>query len=214
MTRPIEGRARLAMELLAVEQASPQVTPVVAATPAPQPVAVVAPPPLPMPPPARPEPVAPAPKPVVAEPTAAAPRPEPAPPPAASPTALTADGVAGIRARWAEVVASASPALRPLLSECRPVALDGARLTLAFPEERGFMREKVTNRAGNIEQLLAHRAGRHLGGRLHRQQRRARATHRAAGRRIGCPVDPDGQALLDGVLRITGGELVDAPEVH
>ena len=26
--------------------------------------------------------------------------------------------------------------------------------------------------------------------------------------------DPDGQALLDGVLRITGGELVDAPEVR
>ena len=28
------------------------------------------------------------------------------------------------------------------------------------------------------------------------------------------PGDPDGQALLEGVLRITGGELVDAPEVH
>ena len=56
------------------------------------------------------------------------------------PAAPPPDGVAGIRARWAEVVASASPAIRPLLSECRPVALDGARLTLAFPEERGFMR--------------------------------------------------------------------------
>ena len=28
------------------------------------------------------------------------------------------------------------------------------------------------------------------------------------------PADPDGQALLDGVLRITGGELVDVPEVR
>ena len=120
-----QGRAGWRLELLAVEQASPQVTPVVAATPAPQPVAVAAPPAAPHadhPPDA--EPVAASPRsPVVAEPTAAAPRPEPAPPPAASPTALPADGVAGIRARWAEVVASASPALRPLLSECRPVAL-------------------------------------------------------------------------------------------
>ena len=28
------------------------------------------------------------------------------------------------------------------------------------------------------------------------------------------PADPDGQALLEGILRITGGELVDAPEVR
>jgi hypothetical protein len=26
--------------------------------------------------------------------------------------------------------------------------------------------------------------------------------------------DPDGRALLEGVLKITGGELVDAPEVR
>jgi hypothetical protein len=28
------------------------------------------------------------------------------------------------------------------------------------------------------------------------------------------PDDPDAQALLEGVLKITGGELVDAPEVR
>ena len=28
------------------------------------------------------------------------------------------------------------------------------------------------------------------------------------------PADPDAQALLEGVLRITGGELVDVPEVR
>ncbi len=94
----------------------------------------------------------PAAEPAAAEPAVAVA--EPAASPAAASTAPPPDGVAGIRARWADVVASASPALRPLLTECRPVALDGARLTLAFPEERGFMREKVTNRAGSIEQLL------------------------------------------------------------
>jgi hypothetical protein len=28
------------------------------------------------------------------------------------------------------------------------------------------------------------------------------------------PADPEARALLDGVLKITGGELVDAPEVR
>ena len=60
-----------------------------------------------------------------------------------------------VRERWGEVVERAAPAIKPLLRECRPVALDGARLTLAFPEERAFMREKTATRAGAIEQLLA-----------------------------------------------------------
>jgi hypothetical protein len=63
--------------------------------------------------------------------------------------------VAAVRGRWADIVDRASPALKPLLRECRPVGLDGARLTLAFPEERGFMREKARLRAGAIEQLLS-----------------------------------------------------------
>jgi hypothetical protein len=93
------------------------------------------------------------------------------------------------------------------------VALDGARLTLAFPEERGFMREKVTNRAGNIEQLLATV----LGGTwavdciASNVELEPLTVQQAVASDAS---DPDGQALLDGVLRITGGELVDAPEVR
>jgi hypothetical protein len=129
------------------------------------------------------------------------------------PSAEPPNGVAGIRARWAEVVGSASPAIKPLLSECRPVALDGARLTLAFPEERGFMREKARNRAASIEQLLASV----LGGSwavecVASNVELEPLTVRQAV--ASDPGDPDGQALLEGVLRITGGELVDAPEVH
>ena len=223
-----EGRARLAMELLAVDQASSEPLPARVAAPAPIPQAAQAAPTIPPP---APEPVA--------EPSAAAKPseaeaavaeaavaeaavaevavpeavPDPQPTPTTTPAAAPPDGVAGIRARWAEVVASASPALRPLLTECRPVALDGARLTLAFPEERGFMREKVTNRAGSIEQLLATV----LGGSwavdciASNVELEPLTVQQAVAADAG---DPDGQALLDGVLRITGGELVDAPEVH
>jgi hypothetical protein len=149
---------------------------------------------------------------------AAASDPEPETAPAApvtppSPAAPPPDGVAGIRARWAEVVGRASPAIKPLLNECRPVALDGARLTLAFPEERGFMREKARTRAGSIEQLLASV----LGGSwavecvASNVELEPLTVQQAVA---SDPADPDGQALLEGVLRITGGELVDAPEVR
>jgi DNA polymerase III subunit gamma/tau len=204
-----EGRARLAMELLAVEQASTDSTPAITSVPAPAAAPappVVAAPALVTTPPTS-EPVAAAPERDVADtaPTPAALPPMPAAPPP--------DGVAGIRARWAEVVASASPAIKPLLSECRPVALDGARLTLAFPEERGFMREKARTRAGSIEQLLASV----LGGSwavecvASNVELEPLTVQQAVA---ADPADPDGQALLEGVLRITGGELVDAPEVR
>jgi hypothetical protein len=121
--------------------------------------------------------------------------------------------VQALRARWAEVVERAAPAIKPLLRECRPVGLDGARLTLAFPEERGFMREKATTRAGAIEALL----GTVLGGSwaiecvASNVELEPLTVQQAVASN---PEDAEGQALLDGVLRITGGELVDVPEVR
>jgi len=218
-----EGRARLAMELLAVEQAlPPQITATLPESLAVTSEAPRAPEAAPTSAPPTPEPHAPARTEVVAatteaatappEPASAATESAPVGPPAL-PSAEPPNGVAGIRARWAEVVGSASPAIKPLLSECRPVALDGARLTLAFPEERGFMREKARNRATSIEQLLASV----LGGSwavecVASNVELEPLTVRQAV--ASDPGDPDGQALLEGVLRITGGELVDAPEVH
>ena len=154
-----EGRARLAMELLAVEQAFARDRPRAAARepkpgtgpasrrgarrrssppPAPEPVAAATPP--------RPSRRVRSRSPRPSRPTAAG--------------GWSGDAAARRRGRHPRPLGRGRRQLparrfRPLLSECRPVALDGARLTLAFPEERGFMREKVTNRAGSIEQLLA-----------------------------------------------------------
>jgi DNA polymerase-3 subunit gamma/tau len=218
-----EGRARLAMELLAVEQAAPDALP--AGSPAPVAVAQRAPERKPPAAAASETPAsvqAPAPPsapnaPYAAEPSAAEPSPPATAPPAAQsappPAGPPPDGVEGIRARWAEVVSKASPAIKPLLSECRPVALEGARLTLAFPEERGFMREKARTRAAAIEQLLASV----LGGSwavdciASNVELEPLTVQQAVA---ADPTDPDGKALLEGVLRITGGELVDAPEVR
>jgi len=209
-----EGRARLALELLAVESppsASAQSIPAVAS------------------PVERADPVR-------ATPVAASPAPTPAPSPAPkhapievapprrqdAPAAVAkpapSDGpppteVTGVRSRWGDVVDRAAPAIKPLLRECRPIAVDGARLTLAFPEERAFMRAKAATRATAIEQLLSVV----LGGSWAIECVASNVELEpltVAQAIVADPGDADGLALLEGVLRITGGELVDAPEVR
>jgi len=206
-----EGRSRLILELLAVEPAAVTVAPQrMPATKPPSPK--VAHPNGSTVPPPRPQPVA--------APRSAEPKPVAAKAAAAEPAPSVHVGeqngrpsLDAVRGRWGEVVQRASPALRPLLRECRPIQLDGAKLTLAFPEERAFMREKIANRSTSIEQLLISIFG--------------------GSWAIACiasnvelepltieeavapdPSDPNAQALLEGVLRITGGELVDVPEVR
>ena len=200
-----EGRARLALELLAVEAPRPAV-----ALSAPTPVAAAASAP-------APEPVAPvrqrsASPPVPADPPAAV-----VTPPSAEMHVANGDGppteLGGLRARWGDVVERAAPAIKPLLRECRPIAVDGVRLTLAFPEERSFMRAKAATRAPAIEQLLSAV----LGGSWAIECVASNVELEpltVAEAIVSGPADTEGLALLEGVLRITGGELVDAPEVR
>ena len=50
----------------------------------------------------------------------------------------------GLVAAWPEVVArlSRQPAVKPLITACRPVAVDGAIVTLGFPEDRASCRTR------------------------------------------------------------------------
>jgi hypothetical protein len=203
-----EGRSRLMLELLAVE---------------PLPAAPIAfPTTRPAPEPARPTPVAQpaavaeqAPSPELAAPPA--PRPEPAAPSAqaaAVPVAATSSaGLDEIRSGWATVVDRASPVIKPLLKECRPIARDGARLTLAFPEGRDFMRSRISQRAPQIEALLTDMFGGPFAIECvaSNLELEPLTVEQAVGEDSD---DPEARALLEGVLKITGGELVDAPEVR
>jgi DNA polymerase III subunit gamma/tau len=198
-----EGRARLALELLAVEgNISPVATvaAVAVATPAP---------------PRQPAPAAPS---APAAPPALPAAPASAPAAAEVPSPLVAEGgtpgdLGGLRSRWGDVVERAAPAIKPLLRECRPIAVDGVRVTLAFPEERSFMRAKAATRAPAIEQLLSTV----LGGSwaiecvASNVELEPLTVAQAVVANAG---DADGLALLEGVLRITGGELVETPEVR
>ena len=159
-------------------------------------------------------------------PAAASAGPEPGPPGGGSPqqprdttppravaVMAIAGDVAELRGRWADVVERANPVIKPLLKECRPVARDGARLTLAFPEGRDFMRSRIAQRAAAIEALLAEMFGgpfaiECIASNLELEPLTVeQAVAQAAD-------DPEARALLEGVLKITGGELVDAPEVR
>ncbi|MDH4334392.1 MAG: DNA polymerase III subunit gamma/tau [Chloroflexota bacterium] len=197
-----EGRARLALELLAVDPPLPGST-----TAAAPPHAFVA--------TAPPSPVAP-PRTAPLEAGPQVPEAEPQVAQVAEPPPETAGGavdVAQVRERWAEVIQRAAPAIKPLLTECRPVAVNGARMTLAFPEERGFMRQKVAAKSAAIEHLL----GAVLGGSWAVEcvtgnvelEPLTMAQALAAD-----PGDPGAAAILDLVIQITGGEEIEAPEVH
>ncbi len=203
-----EGRARLMLELLAVE---------------PLPAAPVA---IPVPtPPAR-EPARQAPVAAEAPKRAAEPIPAAEPPPAkesppapgeepatASVSASSSTGLDEIRTGWATVVDRASPVIKPLLKECRPIARDGARLTLAFPEGRDFMRSRISQRAGQIEALLTDMFGGPFA--IECVASNLELEPLTVEEAVGDPSDdPEARALLEGVLKITGGELVDAPEVR
>jgi DNA polymerase-3 subunit gamma/tau len=202
-----EGRSRLMLELLAVDPVANGVSPAVATTreSAAMPTSAKRHEPRSTPPSAA-VPSSPAPAPAVKAP---APSAEPRP----SAPSGTPPEIENLRDRWAEVVERAAPAIKPLLRECRPVALDGARLTLAFPEERSFMRQKAATRAQSIEQLLALIFGGTWAIDCVASNVELEPLTIAAAVAPD-PSDPDAQALLEGVLRITGGELVDAPEVH
>jgi DNA polymerase-3 subunit gamma/tau len=196
-----EGRARLMLELLAVDPPAGSrhvAQPAAAAgAPGPAPARAAAPGPEPAPPPARVE------------------APRPAPPAERPPAPVIAGGsdVAALRAQWAEVVERASPVIKPLLKECRPVARDGARLTLAFPEGRDFMRSRIAQRAAAIEALLTDMFGGPFA--IECVASNLELEPLTVEEAVGTPSDdPEAQALLEGVLKITGGELVDAPEVR
>ncbi|HET9878288.1 MAG TPA: DNA polymerase III subunit gamma/tau [Candidatus Limnocylindria bacterium] len=199
-----EGRARLLLELLAVELPAPGALAPRAEAPIDvRPAAV-----------AKPRPAAPAPTPQAPAPAAAQP---PAAPPRAPRAAPVASGprpeLDAVLQRWSEVIERASPAIKALLKECRPVAQEGARLTLGFPEERSFMRQKVTARAAAIEELLAAV----LGGSwaIETVASNIELEPLTVEQAVAAdPDDPTGRAMLEGVLRITGGELLDVPDVH
>ena len=208
-----EGRSRLLLELLAIDSVADRAPASAPSPPALEPPVAAAIPtsapemqdggaPIAIPRGARQRPVA---------PTAAV----PAPPAVAAVGPGTGERptLDQVRSRWPEVIERASPAVKPLVKECRPVRQDGARLTLGFPEERAFMREKAAAKSDPIEQVL----GAVFGGSwaIECVASNVELEPLSVQQAVAPDAeDPDAAALLKGVLEITGGELLDVPEVR
>jgi DNA polymerase-3 subunit gamma/tau len=125
-----------------------------------------------------------APSPALAPEPARAPEPEPEPEPAPSsvepprsapeasePAATVRDAPSArppdledLRRRWPEIVARISehPPTKPLISVCRPIAVDGAIVTLGFPEGQPFYRDVAERRRPILEEGISAFLGREV----------------------------------------------------
>ena len=110
--------------------------------------------------------------------------PEPAPsaaptstaPTAAGSTAPTAPTSAGsspdggelghLLSGWPDVVASVSPATRAVLTECRPLGVEGNTVTLGFPETKAFLKDHAERKRPDVERAVGAFLGRDVGIRV------------------------------------------------
>ena len=213
------GGAASALGPIAALAAPPPPTPAlpIAAEPA-SPAAVPGPPP--RSPATRRAPAAPPAAPAPAPPAAAAPAAPVAPPapgagePAADPATAgpgpgpgADDALAELRRRWPEIVTliSRHPPTRPLIEACRPIAVDGAIVTLGFPESQLFLRDVADRRRATLEDGVGRVLGRPVSVRCV-----------ATNLELESPVapDPESAAVLRAARDVWGDELVEIPEVR
>jgi DNA polymerase-3 subunit gamma/tau len=68
--------------------------------------------------------------------------------------------LAALAARWTDVVASVRPATRAVISECRPLAVEGNVVTLGFPEAKAFLKDHAERKRPDLEAALTAFLGR------------------------------------------------------
>ena len=71
-------------------------------------------------------------------------------------------GIDELRAAWPQIVAvlNQSPPIKPLIAACRPVSLEGAVVTLGFPEDQGFLKDALERRRPTLEAGIGRILGR------------------------------------------------------
>jgi len=122
----------------------------------------------------------------------------------ASPSPASGGDLARLLAGWPEVVASVSPATRAVLTECRPLGVDGNTVTLGFPETKAFLKDHAERKRPDLEKAV----GSYLG-------RAVSIRSVATNLDLVPPAAPgeDSARLLDEARRIFAEDLVDVGEV-
>jgi DNA polymerase III subunit gamma/tau len=116
------------------------------------------------------------------------------------------DDLERLRHGWGEVISviGSSPASRPLILECRPIAVEANVVTLGFPEEKTFLKEALERRRVHLEAGLSRVLGHPVGV-------RCVATNLELLPPL--PPDVDEARILEEAHRIFGDDVVDAPEI-
>jgi hypothetical protein len=136
------------------------------------------------------------------------------PPPDAAPAealpvvasdAASPPGIDELRAAWPAIVAALSqhPPVKPLIAACRPVSLEGAVVTLGFPEDQAFLKDALERRRAMLEDGIGRILGRSVNVRC------------VATNLEHVPAVPLGEAadLISEARRIFADDLVDVGEV-
>jgi DNA polymerase III subunit gamma/tau len=107
--------------------------------------------------------------------------------------------------RWAEIVEviSKSPSAKPLIVACRPVGVEGAVVTLGFPEAQSFFKDVAERRRPILEDGVSRVLGMPVSVRCVAANVEFSAL----------PEDTDGTRLLSEFRRIYGDDIVDVGEV-
>jgi DNA polymerase-3 subunit gamma/tau len=143
-----------------------------------------------------------------AAPTASAPTASAPPvsaPASAPPRTRTGPTLQLLLERWAEIVEviSKSPSAKPLIVACRPVGVEGAVVTLGFPEAQSFFKDVAERRRPILEDGVSRVLGMPVSVRCV-----------AANVEFSpLPEDTDGARLLSEFRRIYGDDVVDVGDV-
>jgi DNA polymerase-3 subunit gamma/tau len=63
---------------------------------------------------------------------------------------------------WPEIVSSVRPATRAVITECRPMSVDGNVVTLGFPEAKAFLKDVAERKRGDLEAAVGGFLGREV----------------------------------------------------
>ena len=109
------------------------------------------------------------------------------------------DPLVELRRRWPEVVAliSRHPPTKPLIEACRPMAVDGATVTLGFPESQLFLRDVADRRRPTLEEGLSRVLGRPIA---------VRCIATNVEMDVAPPADPEGSAVIAAARAVWGDE--------
>jgi len=118
------------------------------------------------------------------------------------------EGLRELDRLWPSIVAElskSSPSIKPLIADCRPIAVDGNAVTLGFPEGKAFLKDVAERRRPALEAGIARALGHPVALSLVATNLDLMPPPPSA--------DEDDERIVEAARRIFADDLVDAGEV-